>query len=150
MEVENWRPAPMRVVRCESELDRLQSDRHLERLGESGLDPITKLARPPIVEALVDFRVKPRADLEVNQLMSLQEQFGKELFPIAQQQVMNRIHLEAPAGPFRSTSELTGVILRSVDQTQVVQVQRDGFAFSRLVPYTSWEDLVTNARLRWN
>lgn len=110
------------------------------------MPPGTKLSRPPIVEAMIDFRVQPRADVTVDQLDALHESFDKEAFPTKSKQVTGTIEFgDAP----KAIQQPSGFIFRSADQTQVIQAQRDGFAYSRLVPYTSWEEVTASTKQRW-
>ena len=45
---------------------------------------------------------------------------------------------------------LLGVIMRSNDEKQVAQFQHDGFSFSRLQPYESWQPFYDEAMRLWH
>jgi uncharacterized protein (TIGR04255 family) len=47
------------------------------------------------------------------------------------------------------SGETIGFLFASDDNRQVVQARLDGFAFSRLKPYVSWESLRDEARTLW-
>jgi len=113
------------------------------------MNPWPKLQRTPIIEALIDLRVEPRQDLVVDELIALHDLLGKDAFPHVNKQMTSMIQLaELPIDVVRSTQP-SGLLFRGADQTQVVQAQQDGFAYSRLAPYVSWEDLLDNAKTRW-
>lgn len=113
------------------------------------MNPWPKLQRTPIVEALIDLRVEPRHDLSVDELATLQGLLGKDKFPHVVKQVASTIQLTEPPNDLVSSNQLSGWLFRSADHAQAVQAQHDGFAYSRLAPYTSWDDLLTNAKERW-
>jgi uncharacterized protein (TIGR04255 family) len=111
------------------------------------MNPVTKLSRAPVIEALIDLRVVPRPELTMDQLASVREKLGTEDFPETNKQITGTIQLGDAMQVVASSH--TGLLFRNVKHTEVVQAQREGFAYSRLAPYTSWEDLVGNARTRW-
>lgn len=43
-----------------------------------------------------------------------------------------------------------GLRFRSTDERNIVQINRDGFVFSRLQPYESWQQLSSEANRLWN
>jgi uncharacterized protein (TIGR04255 family) len=47
------------------------------------------------------------------------------------------------------TSKHTGFMYHSVDRLQVVQARTDGFTFSRLKPYSEWDQFRNEAKALW-
>jgi uncharacterized protein (TIGR04255 family) len=110
------------------------------------------LPRAPIVEALIDFRVEADPTLVVEDLEKVRDALGVDAYPEAHKQrtVNATLQLEAEAEPVSvSSRDHIGFAFRSVDQLHVVQVQRGGFSFSRLAPYTNWDDLIAGANAAW-
>ncbi len=52
--------------------------------------------------------------------------------------------------PQPTVGRVTGYVLRSSDQLNVAQFRTDGFTFSRLRPYTRWEEVFPQALELWN
>ncbi len=48
-----------------------------------------------------------------------------------------------------TASNVVGAMFQSEDKRQILQARLDGFTFSRLAPYTTWEDFSTQARAAW-
>jgi len=115
------------------------------------------LNKAPIVEALIDFRVKPKDGLQRSDLQPIQEKL-KDRYPT--QKSIHQIKAEfslnvrdgaAPETPIRSTSESRiGIRLDSIDHLRVLQAQIHGFTFSRLKPYDTWETLLEETKALWN
>ncbi|MFQ5779360.1 MAG: TIGR04255 family protein [Nitrospiria bacterium] len=106
------------------------------------------LDKAPITEALVDIRVKLRPDIDLSTLESTYALFASE-YP----EKRKRIRVESK-GDFKTrksetTSVVDGYLCTSSEKKQVVQVRLDGFTFSRLKPYTTWEDLRKEALRLW-
>lgn len=99
------------------------------------------LARAPITEALVDFRVKQRegVDPEIFRALDL------PLFPKKEDHISQTFTF-----PNRVLARsLEGVFFRSEDGRNIAQFRRDGFTFNRLKPYTSWQELWPQAFALW-
>jgi uncharacterized protein (TIGR04255 family) len=112
------------------------------------------LRKAPIMEAVIDFRVVPAAGITVQALINeiahrgnlgylhkgfvVRSEFGFSLKVDAEPQV---------AHEGRATS--IGVRLHSADERYVAQLSVEGFTLSRLAPYETWEDLVSEARRLW-
>ncbi len=106
----------------------------------------------PITEALIDIRTElphsvSLADLEVLH-RSIQTQY-----PEKQRRTMweGLFELRGELGARAKTqSQVVGYLFKSADGKQVVQFRLDGFSFSRLRPYTQWEDVYREARRLWD
>lgn len=110
------------------------------------------LSNAPIVEAVVDFRVKLPPDFKIESFNKLCETL-KTQYPRfeQQQQIQHTFRKESEKPPEISTRMLGlhSYQLRSEDEKNVVQLRRDGFTFSRLTPYSKWEDLYGEAWRLW-
>lgn len=107
--------------------------------------------RAPIVEALLDFRVSPKDNLD----LSVLKEFGAAIindFPDSQIQTRfsSEVNVDDETialGPI-STSTL-GYAYVSPDATKIAQVQVGGFSFSKLKPYEGWTPLFEEFRRLW-
>lgn len=108
----------------------------------------------PIVEALLDIRVKLPATVTLDQLARFQDGV-RDAYP------NRRTHFSWQAGfqmkPGGVSLELNaptggedGYVFSSADGRQTAQARRDGFTFNRLKPYDRWESLRDEARRLWN
>jgi len=101
-----------------------------------------KLARPPIVEAIVDFDcdVPPNVDLKSLE-QSARETFH-EHYPDAQPRYLQEVRVATGQdGAFNSSLQrsLQAWMFRASDGTQLVQVRQSGFSFNRLAPYAGFD-----------
>jgi uncharacterized protein (TIGR04255 family) len=98
----------------------------------------------PIVEAIIDFRVKARPGLEHRDFESLKGQLSAR-FPHVDEQRGGTVTFQlTPAGVQPSTTEqggFQGLVFRSSDEKLLAQFRIDGFTLNRRKPYTSWEEL---------
>ncbi|MBI3409317.1 MAG: TIGR04255 family protein [Planctomycetes bacterium] len=104
----------------------------------------------PITEALIELRVRQKSGITVRDLVHCHE--GEEkAYPNRRELTIGLGLIEV--GPRMSASasaEHVGFISTSPDQKQVYQARLDGFTFSRLAPYESWDAFVAEARRLWN
>lgn len=111
-----------------------------------------KLARAPIAEAVLDFRVMPIAKWEQDDIRARLEQALPDYPNVKSQrrwQTEVQMHDDKPPATVTQDHGLVGVIMRSADDKQVAQFQHDGFTFSRLQPYPGWRDFYTEAMRLW-
>ncbi|MBU6400955.1 MAG: TIGR04255 family protein [Verrucomicrobia bacterium] len=110
------------------------------------------LANAPIVEAILDFRVRLPAGFEVARFKQLHPQFQAD-YPTVEDRKLVEHKIEQSPGkmPSHSTKDhgVIGYFFRSVDKANIVQFRRDGFTFNRLKPYTSWEQVFPEATRFW-
>jgi uncharacterized protein (TIGR04255 family) len=105
--------------------------------------------RAPITEALIDIRVEARPDLRFEDLETLKKQFPdypqEEMRALAEGtfQFGPSVQAVAKQTPFAK-------ILKNAANNQVVQIGIQGFTFSRLAPYETFEKLRDEARRLWN
>lgn len=124
-----------------------QGNRTLPHAQQAHLD------RAPITEAVVDVRVQLEEGTDIARLSAIHPDIPEEY---AQREEMHLFQGEFQFGPGSFVSKsgrdvgVTGYRFNSRDEKKVVQMRFDGFTFSRLAPYTSWEDVVAEARRNWS
>lgn len=104
----------------------------------------------PITEALIDLQVSPRdsGDLELVQKFAGEVDGYEQVGPIMQLETTWAVSKDdSPKN--QSKSKELGVRLQSVDKTYVIQARTHGLTVSRLAPYETWEELLSEARRRW-
>lgn len=108
------------------------------------------LRKAPITEALIDIRVKLSPDMDMRQIDSIYESIKNE-YPKKQEQRISQVHVEQKPGEdiVKSSTKINGYRYISSDGKRIVQGRLDGFTFSRLHPYITWEDLRSEAYRLW-
>ena len=112
---------------------------------------IQHLNNAPVVEGLVDFRVRPSDGIQFSSLEPLWEAV-KPQYPVRREskrfqtsiQIKDDTEIQQAVA-----SEIIGYRFEKTDGKSIIQVQLDGFSFSRLAPYDSWDALVSEARTFW-
>ncbi|MDY7000560.1 MAG: TIGR04255 family protein [Thermodesulfobacteriota bacterium] len=115
---------------------------------------IRYLKNAPITEAIIDFRIKPPSGIQVSDFLpltkTLQDQYPK-VKDI--RKFEGRFDFDMKKGKaLKSSLEETpqGYRCESDDEKNIVQFKIDGLTFSRLKPYTRWEDIFAEARRIWD
>lgn len=111
------------------------------------------LRKAPITEALLDVQVRLAGSPSYESLLAFAEVIASD-YPqkTVRQEFKAQIAIgDGPESPVVQAGDRvsTGYMLRSADGTQVVQARINGFSFSRLRPYTTWEDVSGEARRLW-
>jgi uncharacterized protein (TIGR04255 family) len=106
------------------------------------------LEKAPITEALVDIRVKLRPNADLSTLESTYALFARE-YPEKRERIRAESKFDLKTRKFETASDVDGYLCTSSDKKRVVQVRLDGFTFSRLKPYVTWEDLHNEADRLW-
>jgi len=109
-----------------------------------------KLAKAPIVEGLIDIRVKPPKDFNIKKLEELCKNNSKK-YPkhVAYKTWEGKFELSDDKQNVETTSGIIGYRCISEDETEIIQFRLDGFTFSKLKPYTSWKDIKPKAKALW-
>lgn len=109
------------------------------------------LVNAPIREALIDFRVRLPPAFSPETLLALTEELSAQypgVGPVHQFQGAIQLGGEGPVS-VHGTPQLLGYRLESADGLGIAQVRIDGFTFSRLEPYESWDRMVDDAWIVW-
>lgn len=126
----------------------------MDRTGiERVMATVRHLSRPPIVEAVLDFRTRLPAGLNSEALDAAASEVSVD-YPTRKQQWMIEgsfaFAIEGDQPVSSSSRRPNGFVYHSKDGKQVAQFRLDGFTFSRLAPYTSWDEVVPEAFRLWN
>ena len=111
------------------------------------------LPNAPIKEALIDLRVALPPDQELSHLDAVYDQI-RDRFPIKKTIHEGRfgVNFDFKEGvpPKTIASHLSlGFRYESADGRRVAQFRLNGFTYSRLAPYTTWEEMRDEARDLW-
>ena len=110
------------------------------------------LDHAPIKEALIDIRGTPAGVFEFN----LDNDIYKEVmrgYPKKEEISFNQIGIQINQNkPVQTITQQApyGYRFTSSDDKQIVQFKKDGFTFSRLEPYKTWEQMRDSAKILWN
>ncbi len=111
-----------------------------------------QLSKAPIVEAVIDFRVTLPSDFKLDAFQPLRSQLAKDYPGFEEQQIVEQTIKQAPGSAAEVSTRFSGIHgyrLLSSDGKNVVQLRRDGFTFSRLNPYTRWDEVFAEAWRLW-
>lgn len=107
------------------------------------------LSRAPIIEALVDIRVTLAPNVNAARLKSFHSSISTE-YPKEQELREKRFEFKIkPEVLETAASSVRGYRYFSADDKQVIQARLDGFTFSKLRPYETWEKLREEAYRLW-
>lgn len=111
-----------------------------------------QLSRAPIVEAIIGVTARAISTWEES---AITEQFKRRLpeYPNIQshREIRHEFKMAFDAKPEQAFQDMGWLGLRceSEDKLQVAQFNRDGFSFSRLKPYQSWEQFYQEGLRLW-
>jgi uncharacterized protein (TIGR04255 family) len=104
------------------------------------------LNRAPITEAVIDLRCRVDSSFDVNAFRALESVIG---YPTVKPIQLFEFHMKQEEGKEPENRQvnhgLIGWRFTSADGKQVAQFRKDGFTFSRLAPYTHWNEVFTEA-----
>ncbi len=109
------------------------------------------LKNAPIVEAIIDLRVKNPSSFRVTDFLSLKEDLKKE-YPIVEDRRLVEVGGKIEGKQIEQTiidKGITGYFFKTSDSKNVAQFRIDGFTFSRLSPYPEWETVLSEAKRLW-
>lgn len=108
------------------------------------------LPNAPIVEAIIDFRVKTPAGLDIEAFKPLPPSllatypFGEQLTKFESTTSIDQTGKTQPTQQI--IQEKCGYRHISEDRKFIAQFRKDGFTFSRLAPYTDWDAVFVEAK----
>ena len=109
------------------------------------------LDNAPIVEAIIDLRVKNPSSFGVTDFLSLKDDLKKE-YPIVEDRRLVEVGGKIEGKQIEQTiidKGITGYFFKTSDSKNVAQFRIDGFTFSRLSPYSEWETVLSEAKRLW-
>lgn len=116
-------------------------------------DLFPRLPRAPIVEAVIDIQARSAVMLEEATLKpQLESKLSGYQFLDSMKKLQHEVNLQDGASVSPIIRELAwkGLRFQSGDKKHIVQFNQDGFIFSRLEPYESWEQLYEESMRLWS
>lgn len=113
--------------------------------------PRQHLARAPIAEALIDIRVLPHEGVAAAAFESLRNRLS-DVYPMAFPMRSLRARFEVNQRRVEAPSQIETEIgwrLQTKGRDSVAQFRVDGFTFNKLRPYTTWEEVFSEAYRLW-
>lgn len=113
---------------------------------------LPKLARPPIVEAIVELDCDLPEAWQLEHAATAARAAYAEAYPtgrtrLRQQQVLS---VTPPSAEATSGSlDVVAYMFLNTQENQLVQVRADGFSFNRLAPYGSFDDYLPEIERLW-
>jgi uncharacterized protein (TIGR04255 family) len=110
------------------------------------------LSKAPIIEAVIDLRAAVAPTFDVEKLQEAHATIRQDYPQMkTQRSWMGQMMQTVGKPPKQAIRDLgvTGYGFSSADEKYVAQFRRDGFSFSRLAPYTAWEDVFGRAATLW-
>ena len=115
-------------------------------------DAASVLARPPIVEAVLDIDCDMPPVVDIEALDSQGKLAFGDRYPVAQRRMLSEhAFVMEPGKPaaVKSREGLQALLYASADTKQLVQLRPEGFSFNRLAPYTTLEDYLPEIERTW-
>ena len=111
--------------------------------------PRVHLSNAPIVEAIIDFRVLPQEQVNSETFADLGTSIGQQYTQGAiLQSIEGRFGIEN--GKFVNSMQAPADIgWRYQSDTEIAQFRINGFTFSKIEPYTTWEHVFGEAHRLW-
>lgn len=111
-------------------------------------------ANPPITEAIIDLRIAPLATEPARLLEIFRASLSNE-YPVNQELQSVAAHFVVAGGDDgKPTADMAtaslGILRSNPEKNQIVQLKLNGFTFSRLRPYHSWDAFAFHARSLWD
>jgi uncharacterized protein (TIGR04255 family) len=111
------------------------------------------LPRAPIVEAVIEIRARATKTLEETSLRTtIEPKLAGYGFLDSLREYQGEVKFEDGKLSSQRVEDIgwKGVRFRSSDEKHIAQFNRDGFVFSRLEPYLTWENLESEGKRLWN
>jgi uncharacterized protein (TIGR04255 family) len=112
---------------------------------------IRHLEKAPIAEAVIDLRVQPSDGVSADSFSAATAEL-KPRYPVVEpiESVAATFGIQEgkPSAP-DTTYERLGLFFKTADGRNVVQFRTNGFTFSRLPQYTSWEQMFPEMLTLW-
>jgi len=109
------------------------------------------LNNAPITEALLDIRLTPSNDIDLDALSRIGEQ-EEDTYPTKKNQFEYRGKIELKDKVTQTevdTPKLMGYQFHAADSLSLFQTRLNGFTFNKLSPYESWETFRAEASRLW-
>jgi uncharacterized protein (TIGR04255 family) len=107
------------------------------------------LNKAPIVESIIDFRVIPRDGVSANDFNALRSEVGAAYSDASPMQSVEARFGVDHGKLLEPTAVQVPIGIAFKGQTQIAQFRIDGFTFNKLEPYTSWNEVFSEALRLW-
>lgn len=109
------------------------------------------LANAPIVEAVIDWKAKLPEPFEMAKLKQVGDLISRGYSHVDEQRQFEHLIQVSESEPKQSVRQMgvQAYRYRSADETRIAVLRRDGFSFSRLKPYTNWDEVFAEAFALW-
>ena len=110
-----------------------------------------KYKSAPITEAVIEIRVESPVPVDQTALQGLAASLKADFPKQAPMQFLELGIAQQPGPAFQQkfSQSIIGVRLTRTDDLRVLQIRRDGFAYSHMAPYTDWATFRAEAQLLW-
>ena len=106
-------------------------------------------SKAPITEALIDLKVTLPEEFSTDDLANIYARIS-DRFPTQESIQTGSVVFQAgPTIRMDTNQQHTGFLFRSKDGVKILQATLNGFTFSHLAPYDSWEELSSDAKYLW-
>lgn len=111
----------------------------------------TLYSKNPITEALIDIQLDQMLTVTSSELKLFTDSF-KDAYPQVQERQMVETTFQLAEGkPVQSQIvSIEGYECWNQERNEVIQARKNGFSFSRLKPYQSWEEHFPKAMIYWD
>jgi uncharacterized protein (TIGR04255 family) len=109
------------------------------------------LNNAPIVEAVIDIRVKNPPSLKISDFDCFKKLMANK-YPEVKDSRQIKFDGKFEDGKIKQSFEdqgVTGFFFKSPDGKNIAQLKTDGITFSRMQPYSSWEEVLAEAKSLW-
>ena len=115
--------------------------------------PPKRYKNAPITEAVIEIRIQPPERFDKTAVERLAESFKLDFTKQAPMRLLQMgvaaQSQSEEAVSFTSSQGIIGYRLSKADDSRILQVRRDGLAYSHMAPYTEWATFRTEARPLW-
>jgi uncharacterized protein (TIGR04255 family) len=113
---------------------------------------LSKLARPPIVEAVIDFDCDLPPAFDIEKIEATARARYESAYPRFRKGVLQEHEIKASVDSPPEISmrrAVQSLLFLHDDEKQLVQVRHQGFSFNRLAPYSSLDDYLPEIENTW-
>lgn len=127
-------------------------DPHTVESTSAGLGPARSrhLARAPITEAVIDFRVQLSEGFSIR---GFEPAIARLVQSYPGRAAIKTVHATVGLGETSARSDVKegelGVLIKTADAKSLAQFRTNGFTFNRLEPYTGWEEVFSETIRLW-
>jgi uncharacterized protein (TIGR04255 family) len=111
--------------------------------------PREHLRNAPIAEAVIDFRVVRQEQVSAEAFADLGSSIGEQYTKTGSIQSIEARFGVIHGKPSGASQIQTDLGIRYESTTEIVQFRVDGFTFSKIAPYTTWEEVSVEAFRLW-